>query len=57
MDNRNSKFGIIGFLLIMANLQTTPSHFKYFFIIMAIVFSIREIAKYHKEFKTNRFQK
>jgi len=57
MDNRNSKFGLVGFLIIVASLQTTSFYTKYFLITMAVIFLIRDIARYHKEFKANRSQK
>jgi len=57
MDNRNSKFGLTGFLIIVASLQTTSWYIKYFLITMAVIFLIRDISRYHKEFKTNRLKK
>lgn len=57
MDNRNSKFGLTGFLIIIASLQTTPLHIKYSLLTMAVIFLIRDIVNCHKEFKTNRLNK
>jgi len=57
MDNRNSKFGLTGFLLIIASLETTSPHIKYFLITMAVIFLIRDIARYQKDFKANRLLK
>ncbi|WP_231464895.1 MULTISPECIES: hypothetical protein [unclassified Pedobacter] len=57
MDSRNSKFGLAGFLIIVASLQTTQFYVKYFLLTMAAIFLIRDIIRYQKEFKANRFKK
>ena len=57
MDNRNSKFGLTGFLIIIASLETTSLYIKYFLITIAVIFLIRDIARYQKEFKANRLKK
>ncbi|TCO18225.1 hypothetical protein EV200_11231 [Pedobacter psychrotolerans] len=57
MDNRNSKFGLIGFFLIVASLQATPIYIKYFLLTLAVISLVRVIYQYQKEFKNNRLSK